>query len=138
MIVFSVAYSIPGDDGSSRRRIALWIPAVTGPMCTARPTEPLDGIVKVLALENVPSLPSQLTLYVPASPLNVIVRVPESPGFQPSRSWIPTPSYGVPLAVIACASTVLTDAVLETAGVDGFVFRMSHAAPTFTSPFPCS
>ena len=59
-------------------------------MWTGYVAEPFAGIVIVDGPENVPSFPSAVTVYVPepiaSVRVNVIVRLPEWPGVQPSRS----------------------------------------------------
>jgi hypothetical protein len=62
MTVFIVWYSMPGLVGSSRRRIAEWAPYADGVTSTSKETSTFFGRAIEVALENVPSLPCQLTL----------------------------------------------------------------------------
>jgi hypothetical protein len=55
---FDVSYSIPGLLGSSRRRIAEWIPAVAGETVTGRVAGAFLPSEIEPAVLNVPSFPS--------------------------------------------------------------------------------
>src|SRR5436309_2052952 len=93
-VVPTVAGSIVQGDGvMSTPSTVPVMSKVAGPavMLTGRLTGVPRGSVIELALENVPSFPTQVALYVIEPPIpdvrvNVIVRVPVWPGAHPSRS----------------------------------------------------
>src|SRR5687768_16511156 len=141
MTRFIVWYSIPAVAGSFKLRIAEWAPAVAGLILTTRFTGVfLGSAIDVALVEHVPSLPTQLRLYlvVPPAPLvrrNVYVRLYLSPTSTPSRSWIPTPTPGVARKSLSSVCTWTED---EISAVGMFVRRTFHAASTSIRPLPWS
>src|SRR5687768_15864559 len=131
---------MPAVAGSSRFRIAACAPAAAGLTLTVRLTgEPFGRAIEP-AVENVPSLPTQLRLYLvvpPPPPVrrNVYWRVYEVPMVTPSRSWMPTPMPGVARKAL---NRVLTATDELISAVFMLVFSRFQAAPTFISPLPWS
>src|SRR5688500_13261269 len=92
------------------------------------------------ALENVPSLPTQVRLYViePFGPLfrtKVYCRVYGVLIVTPSRSWIPRPFPGVARNCSSAVSTG-TDELMSTVWM--FVWSSDQASLTWSRPLRCS
>src|SRR4029450_10542377 len=90
---------------------AVCTPAVVGATPTVTGTGVPNGRLTVVADVNVPSLPFHPIAKgrAPLGPVvrvNVTVRSPRSPLFQPSRSKMPTPSLGVARRWVVAGFTV--------------------------------